>query len=448
MRGQRIANLVFTVLFVVAVVLAGWLSSRHAAQFDWTAGARNTLSDASLGIVGQLDRSVTITAYAREDDLLRAQIQRMVERYTRASGWIELRFVNPDTAPDAVREHGISVDGELLIAYDGRSEKVATLSEQAISNALLKLSRGGERRVVFLSGHGERDPAGEANFDWRDFGAAMARRGLVSETLSLPVQAAVPKSAAVLVVAEPRSDLLAGELDAIGAWLDGGGGLLWLAEPGRPLPEAIAAKLGVQIGPGTVVDANTSALGIRDPSFALVAEYDAGNPVTRDFKTLTLYPKAAPVDRIEGVDTDWQVRPLLTTLPRSWAETGPLKDTIAFDEGTERAGPLPIGLTLIRTSGEGADDGKREQRVAVIGDADFLANSYLGNAGNLDFGLALFNWLAHDDRLVAIPAKTAPDAGLEMTPTLTFVIGFGVLLAIPLLLLAGGGWVWWRRRRR
>ncbi|MCB1733922.1 MAG: GldG family protein [Gammaproteobacteria bacterium] len=442
MRSQRLANLAFTVLFVLAVVLAGWLSSRHSHQFDWTSGARNTLSEASTAILAQLNAPLEIVAFAREDELVRARVQRMVDRYLRGSAHIGLRFVNPDTAPEQVREQGITVDGELLIRYAGRSEKVADLSEQSISNALLRLSRGGERRVLFLSGHGERAPEGEANFDWRDFSAAMAKRGLTAAALNLAVANSVPDNAAVLVVADPRTDLLAGERQALADWIAKGGSLLWLAEPRRPLPEDMAALLGVQTQPGTVVDANTSALGIRDPSFALVAEYDAANPVTRDFKVLTVYPQAAPVDRIDGAVSDWQVQPLLQTLPRSWAETGPLRDKIGYDADTERAGPLPIGLTLTRRIGD------REQRVAVIGDADFLANSYLGNAGNLDLGLALFNWLAHDDRLVAIPAKTAPDVDMAFTPALSAVIGFGVLLGLPLSLLAVGAWVWWRRRRR
>lgn len=442
MRSQGVANRVFTVLFVLAVILAGWLSSRHSLQFDWTVGARNTLSAPSAAILAQLDSPVEIVAFAREDELVRARVQRMVDRYLRASNRISLRFVNPDTAPEQVREQGISVDGELLIRYAGRSEKVAELTEQTLSNALLRLGRGGERRVLFLSGHGERAPDGEANFDWRDFGAAMRKRGLVAESVNLAVANAVPGKAAVLVVADPRAALLPGELQAIENWIADGGSLLWLAEPRRPLPDKIAALLGVQTQPGTVVDANTSALGIRDPSFALVAEYDGGNPVTRDFKVLTVYPQAAPVDRIAEAATDWQVRNLLQTLPRSWAEIGPIKDTIGYDADSERAGPLPIGLTLTRRIGA------REQRVAVIGDADFLANSYLGNAGNLDLGLALFNWLAHDDRLVTIPAKTAPDVGMEFTPALSALIGFGLLLGLPLSLLAIGVWVWWLRRRR
>jgi len=47
----RLQNLLFTVLFLGAVGLAGWLSTRYAAQFDWTASGRNTLSEASAKVL-------------------------------------------------------------------------------------------------------------------------------------------------------------------------------------------------------------------------------------------------------------------------------------------------------------------------------------------------------------------------------------------------------------
>jgi ABC-type uncharacterized transport system involved in gliding motility auxiliary subunit len=86
--------------------------------------------------------------------------------------------------------------------------------------------------------------------------------------------------------------------------------------------------------------------------------------------------------------------------------------------------------------------------VAVIGDGDFLSNTYLGNSGNLDLGLRLFTWLTGDDELIAITARTAPDATLELSRAATLAIGFGFLFVLPVLLLAAGGRIWYRRRRR
>jgi ABC-type uncharacterized transport system involved in gliding motility auxiliary subunit len=84
----------------------------------------------------------------------------------------------------------------------------------------------------------------------------------------------------------------------------------------------------------------------------------------------------------------------------------------------------------------------------VLGDGDFLSNTYLGNGGNLDLGLNLVLWLGHDDAFLDIRVHSAPDTTLVMNRTSIAVIGIGFLIGVPSVLLLSGITVWWRRRRR
>jgi ABC-type uncharacterized transport system involved in gliding motility auxiliary subunit len=442
---HRLQNALFVLLFLAVMGLLAWLSQRHSMQWDWTSGGRNTLSEASAALLEHLDGPVQITAFAREDETLRGAIVNLVERYRRAGADMRLEFINPDLAPERVRAEGITLDGELLIRHQGRSERLAELSEQALTNSLQRLARGGERRVRFLTGHGERAPDGKANFDLGVFVSELQRKGMRVESLNLAETGAVPADTAVLVVADPRSKPLPGEIQALLDYLERGGNLLWLHEPDSPAPlDGLADALGIRILPGVVVDASTRLFGISDPSFALVTQYPPGEPITRSFSIVTLFPRAAAMETDEAAG--WQAAPFLRTLERSWTETGPVSGKIRYDEQDgERKGPLNIGIGLTRkTDTEPA----REQRVAVIGDADFLANSYLGNGGNLQLGLNLFNWLGHDDRFIAIPPKAAPDRNLVLSRTASLLMGAGFLVILPLGLLAAGGLIWWRRHRR
>ena len=88
-----------------------------------------------------------------------------------------------------------------------------------------------------------------------------------------------------------------------------------------------------------------------------------------------------------------------------------------------------------------------EQRLAVIGDGDFLANSYLDNAGNRDLGLALVRWLTGEDRLIDIPAAEADAQALQLSKPAIAVISLGSLIVLPLLLLTAGLLLAWRRSR-
>jgi ABC-type uncharacterized transport system involved in gliding motility auxiliary subunit len=442
----RLQGLVFGVLFTGSILLLGWLSTQYVYQADWTAGARNTVSEETRRLLGEIPDPVSITAFVRADDLLEKQIRDLVGSYQRFKDDISLEFVNPDTAPERVRELGIASGGELVMHYQGRREHIQTLSEQQLTNALLRLSRQEARWIVFLAGHGERAPAGETNHGLGIFGQELERKGLHVQTLSL-VESGIPANTHLLVIASPRVDLLPGEVDKLLAYVAQGGNLLWLAEPGAVHGlEPLAEQLDIGILPGTVVDATTQMFGIDNPSFAVITGYP-NHAITSELNTVTVFPEAAA---LEINDTgSWTATPLLATLERSWTELGELEGQIQFDaDGDERAGPLDIGVVLTRSQPGETADTAAEQRIVVIGDGDFLSNTYLGNAGNLGLGLNMVHWLSHDDSFIDIRIQSAPDRTLELGRIAQAVIGLGFFIGLPLTLLFSGIVIWLRRRRR
>lgn len=442
----RFQNWTFVILFLTVVGLLGWLGARYNIQSDWTASGRHTLSEASLQVLERLEGPVAVTAFARQSrsSQLRSRIRAMVKQYRRVKPDLTLSFVDPDRHPDRARDLNLTVDGELVVEYQGRRENLTTLGEQALTNALQRLARGGERRVLFLAGHGERSPDGRRNFDYGQWTSGLEKLGVRFDTLNLTIAPAIPDDTAVLVIADPRRELLPGEVQLIHRWVADGGNLLWLREPdGAGGIEPLAEHIGISLGEGTLVDPTGQQLGIDHPAFVLVAEYPE-HPVTDALSSLTLFPIAGHL--VTG-ESEFRIEPILQTLERSWAETGKMEGTVNQDDG-EPSGPLAVGLAASRTPGGAAPDAAASQRIAVIGDADFLSNQYLGNGANLELGNRLINWLSHDDSFIDIPARTAPDTSLALSPTVTAILGFGFLVIAPLGLAGTGFIIWWRRRRR
>ena len=449
-RQLQLQNLVFVASLLVMAGLLAWLSTRYSLEADWTRGGRNTLSLDSRQLLDEMPEAIHITAFATDNEGVRGHIRDLVARYQRHKPDVDLQFVNPDAEPERTRDLGISMDGELLIAYQGRSEKVQSLSEQSLTNALLRIARQKQRKVAFLRGHGERDPNGQANHDFGQFGKLLEQKGIELVRLNLAETPEMPADINLLVIADPRVSLLSGEVHLLNKYVEQGGNLLWLAEPGTSVGlDPLAETLGIEFLPGVVVDATTQLFGIDNPAFAIIPSYPM-HAITREMTSLTLFPQAVALE----VDSpeNWQAEPLLTTLDRSWTEIGPLSGTIKFDEDSdERMGPLDIAYVFTRsrsTKSAHTDDNDGEQRVVVIGDSDFLSNAYLGNAGNVDLGLNLFNWLNHDDEFIAITARTAGDVNLELSRFAQLAIAFGFLFGLPLLLLGSGVTIWWRRRNR
>ena len=437
----RLVNASFVVLFLVAVGLLQWASREFHWQFDLTQNRRYSLSPASIAAVERLKDPVSVTAYASERGATRPLIRQLIGRYQRHNPGITLEFVDPDTEPDRVRSAGVQFDGEIVLAYGDARETIppASLTEENLTNAFTRLGRRGERWLVFLSGHGERGPQGQANFDLSIWAGQLGKRGFRTRALSLGESPQIPENTSALVIAGPRSRLLAGEVKAVEEYLKRGGNLLWLMDPG-PLYglEPLAEQLGLELQPGVIVDPASQLLA-GDPT-ALVATRYGSHPIVRTFNETTVFPQAAglSVNPPEG----WKSQVLLDTRPTAWSETGTLQGEVQFDKGRDVGGPLTFGVALTRPLEE------REQRVVVIGDGDFLSNAVIANAGNLEFGMSIANWLSQDDAYVSIPVRTARDRGLNLSNNMQIAVGATFLVVLPLALIGGGVAVWWRRRRR
>jgi ABC-type uncharacterized transport system involved in gliding motility auxiliary subunit len=107
-----------------------------------------------------------------------------------------------------------------------------------------------------------------------------------------------------------------------------------------------------------------------------------------------------------------------------------------------KKGSSTIGYALTREI-----KGKNQQRIVVIGDGDFLSNTFLGNVGNAEMGGRIFNWLTHDDQFIDIPIRQATGKSLQLNSATIGLIGLVLLLILPLG-LAGTGFFVWRGRKR
>jgi len=442
-RFLRQLNERFTpLLLVTAVILLGWLSLRYTWQWDWTRNGGNSLSETSIRVLQRIEGPLEITAFAPELPNLRDRIQRFIALYRYRKPDLTLRFVDPLEHPDETRRQGISLSGELLLRYRGREERLQRLDEQQLTSAIQRLVQSDTRWVAGLRGHGERSLLGQANHELGTFGEVLGEQGYQVVEIDLATTPVPPDNTALLVIASPLKTLLKTELDRLRDYLASGKNLMLLVDPEqREIQQPLLDLLGIVQLPGTIVDANVRDLGIDNPAVALVAKYPE-QPAVRDFNLISLYPQAAALQLAPAGDAGWQIRPLLQTLTHSWNETGPLVGEIQRDPAdNEQPGPLTIGYALSRQQDQ------REQRVLVIGDGDFLSNSYLGNAGNQDLGLRLVRWLVADDPMLEIPSREVRDRELRLSPRAQGIIGLSTLILLPLLFLITGGILAWRRNQ-
>ncbi|MDN5751684.1 MAG: GldG family protein [Nitrosospira sp.] len=440
---RLVRNGMFVALLISIVGLLGYLAWDNRVQWDVSQNERHSLSQASVALLKKIDGPVDITVYATAQDAELGDIRKIISgflsRYERAKADLTVTFVDPARQPELARDAGVHVNGEMVVAFKGRREHLTIFDEQALTSLLMRLARSGDKRVMTLAGHGERKLDGAAGHDLGEFGKQLTAKGFKIATLNLAVDHDVPANASALVIASPQTDLPEGEVDKLLAYIARGGNLLWLIdqESLRGL-QPLAEKLELTLTPGVVVDPQAQQLKLPI-TFALGANYGQ-HPVTDNFDYITMFPFARQITINEN--EAWRSISLVEAAQDGWVETGKLDSAIAFDQMYDVSGPVSIAAALSRTLQD------REQRIAIIGSANFLANTYLGNGNNLDFGINLVNWLTGDENLIAIQPRATVDSSLILSESTLIMIAGGFLIVLPLVFLASGATIWWRRRRR
>ncbi|MFB1488594.1 MULTISPECIES: GldG family protein [unclassified Thiocapsa] len=440
--NRPLADALFLVLLLAVLIAGGWLVARHDRYWDWTAVGSNSLTPESLAILARLDGPLRATVFADPASPLGKGIERLLARYQQAQPGMLIEILDPQLFPERTRDAEVTLIGQILLDHRGRRETLAEVSERAISAAIARLGASRVPWVAVVEGHGERAIHGEAGADLGRLGRELSDRGFLARPLDLGRVEEVPINTRILVLSTPRIPLFPGVVERLIQYLDRGGNLLWLLDPG-PLNglEPLVDSLGLTILPGTVVDADAAALGVATPAVAVIAEYP-----DHPFSAALDVPALLPGSLAFGTELapGWLLDTYLATGERSWNEIGRLDGLIDRDEVIgEQPGPLPVVLALNRPMQE---DG-REQRVLVVGDGDFASNAQIGAYGNRALALALLAWLSDPGDLTVLPPDPREPATLVLDEQQRLRIGLGSLVILPGLFLVIGLGIRWLRWR-
>ncbi|MFV1922088.1 MAG: GldG family protein [Methylotenera sp.] len=446
----------FVILFVALVVILGYLGHQYRYAKDVTQANRNILTQGSIDVLDQMKDSVNITVFATKDDPSRGDTFRkgmldFVARYQRQKKDINIKFINPTEEPKLAQEANIKQDGEVVVEYNKRTEHIfPPIVEQDMTNLLVRLSRTNEKPIMFLDGHGERHMQGIKNHDLGEFGKQLEEKGFKFANPDLTIAQAVPTNGAMLIIASPQVDVSELEAKKILEYIQAGGNLLWLLDDNNYHGlDNVAEYLGITVSSGIAVDMSAAQYG-ADAKVAFASAY-GDHPITRSFQLRTLFPEAREVDAKASFDLGWKVGRLVDVAPNGWLESekiapGVKNQKVTFDEGVDKRGPINIGVALERVYGQ------KGQRVVVMGNANFLSNTFVTNGGNLDFGINVVNWLAGDDQLITIQPMPLKDANVtipntDMGRAVAWTVFHGFQYFIPLGFLIAGFFLWWRRRK-
>ena len=466
-RQTRLSTIAIgSVILVFGVLVAiNYLASRRNYRWDLTANQQFTLSPQTRQILEKLDAPITMRVFDKPAEFDRFRDK--LDQYTYLSKKVSVEYIDVDRHPVQATQAKVQAYGTVVIDYKGRTERVTGNDEAQISNGLIKVITGEQRKVYFLTGHGEKDTAGTERNGYSSIAATIGSENFKLETLVLLQQQTVPADATVVVVAGPTADLFPPEVDALRKYLAGGGKLLLMLDPidkagALPLTNliALAKEWGIDVGNNIVVDVSgVGQLIGTDESVPVVASYPA-HPITQNFKLLTAYPFARSVSAASAGANGRNAQNFIESSKQSWGETNldeMLKTgKVQNDKDVDLQGPVPLGAAAAEpiqpkaeaTPAKDAGDApKKEARIAVIGDSDFAANFALGIQGNRDMFMNVVNWLAQQENLISIRPKDPDDRRITLTEYQQKGIMLFALLLLPASIFGAGVYAWTRRRK-
>jgi hypothetical protein len=437
-------------LLVVGALALGVGLERVAARsqvvFDWTFERRFELSPGTLAALDRLPEGVRTILYHDRYDPRTRRTRLLLETIAQAAGGkIEVDERILDESPGDTDRYEIGTSNSVVVVMGDRFETVERATEGALYEALQRLTSAEGGTLVLLRGEGQGDPEDASEIGYSGLASALATEGYrLRSAVSAALREVPPQTDAVLLIA-PRRRLLGEAVAALGRYLETGGRLVALLEPGVESGlEDLLAAYGIAAPDAVLVDPASAGFEAERQGLDIIAHNYESHPTTRGLShnRMTFFPGARSFDLRKPRSEDVVKRTVLSS-SRSWRS----EDVGILERGVEDLESEGVAQDYHAIAAVGRyPRGDGETRLAVFGDGDFASNRYLRAVYNLDLILNTVHWAVERESQITLRPKISTTVQFPLPLASTLGTFYGVGLLVPELLLIAGGIVWLRRR--
>jgi ABC-type uncharacterized transport system involved in gliding motility auxiliary subunit len=437
----RTVSAISAAVLLAALAGVNYFVVKKPKSWDLTKDKIFTLSDQTQGVLKGLKEDVKIQAFYAGTDPEYPELDQRLRQYRSGTEKLSVEFVDPFKHPAQVKELNISQTGPRVIVKSGKKEaRAKEITEESLTNALIEVTRGTAKKIYFTKGHGEHEIGDTTERGLKNFVESLKSEGYQADAILLAEHKAMPADAQALVMAGPVAALSEGEARLVKEWVDKGGKLVAMLDPGTTAGLDFTAW-GVAVGKDEVIDPEA-----QNPEVAIAQQYTE-HPITTPrsspFQLATIFPVARSVSKAAVPPSGWTVVELAKTGPRAWGETGSLSSgQVKFDPDQDLKGPVPLAVAVTHGTGEA------ETRIVVIGNSLFAANGYYKLSGNKDFALNAVSWTAKEESRISIRPKARQANHLFLSAEQKHTMTLFAFDLLPFGLLFAGLVVWQTRKSR
>lgn len=475
---------------VILIIFVNGISNYIPGRLDLTQDQIYTLSKVTTQTVRNLPEPVKITLFVSKN--LPAQVQPVVQEVkdtlrdykTASRGKVEIIYQDPsnnDSAAKEARDLGIqeaqfNVTGNeeiqvkkgylgLAVFYQDQKEVIPLLQditdlEYQITGFIKKLATTDKKKIVFVSGHGEKS----LDRELKGLDTELSKQFTVESLALSDTSPEFTKEVATLVIAGPSEPINPVQREKIQTYLDQGGKAIFLIDTNFINPQTMAGSknensfadflenYGVKINTDFVYDLRAN----QTLSFSEGSGISYYLPYPFWPRAIFSDPNSRLANKIESLVIPWpsSINPneakirekgLILTKVLTTSKFG---GAVAID-----ASLMPEQKFPSKTQSEellafvlGQDVNK--PRIFVASDSEFLTDALTQNSPeNLAFGLNLISYLSQEDSLGSIQIKQTATRKLNFdNQSQVKFVKYGNLALVGLFPILVSILVIWRRR--
>lgn len=455
----EINSIITTIIVLGIIIFVLLISSKHHERYDLTKQKKYSLSGQTVKILKDMKEKVKATGFFNKGSAPENQAKNLLEEYSYQSPRFTYELVDPDMNPLLAKRYEITLPGVIVFESGDKKEKVRDVTEESMTNSILKVTKAGKKTVYFLTGHDEMSVDETGNDGMSLLKASLEKEVYQAKSLSFTIDKKVPDDAAVVVIAGPKKPLHNEELDILKAYMEKGGRTFWLA--GSDFPKETASFLnayGFKINDDLVIDQVSRIFG-GDYIIPAIMEYGT-HQIVEKFRLLSFFPMTRSIELEKKKPDGSEITELAFSSQKSWGETDLemlKKGKVRFDEKVDLRGPLCVaacGTYKIADTGKtekppmppappvpDKKNDEKKARLVVFGSSQMADNAFINQGGNRDLILNSFGWLSEEGSLISIRAKDESGSPLTLTPKDMRFIFFFTVIFFPLIIIIIGLWV-------
>ena len=406
-----------------------------------------------------LDQPVEAAVFFPSANEVRDEVDDYLNDLAKETSQLKVTHYDFDIDPVKAKEYGVSTNGIVVFVRGARREQLGLPKDmEGAKTALKTLDKEVQQRLLtivkpprtagFTLGHGERTwERGETDTDKR-VGIALLRDGLIDQSYDVRsvnpadgLMNEVPKGITLLAIIGPRSPFTPEEYASINRFIDGGGRVLIALDPENKVDmKEVLGPLNLEFKAEPLANEQSYARRmdqkISDRANLVTATFSSHPSVT----TLSrLGPRASVVLPGAGWINTKRERtaaiPVDSPVKAHFATFNDKNGNFTQDPGEDKRA-WELAATAV----------KKDARVFVIADSDWIGDEAIKVPGNSVLALDAIKWLMGDE---AFSGQTSTEADVKITHTRKqdVVWFYSTIFLAPALVIAAGVMVTRKSRR-